>query len=459
MKHNETSRTGPTRRLAEMICETSFAQLPAEVVDYAKRLTVSCLGGMVAGSELPISRKVASYVRQMGGNPHAVVTGAGFRTSVENAAFATAIFAHATEYEDDSMPEGVTTYSIIPPIFALAEWLNYPGERLIEAFVVGQEVQARMGIDFKATRRRGIINLPFAGIFGVVSASAKMLGLSVEQTEMALSLTASQAGGLIRQLGSMAHFFESGSAARDGLAAAMLAAEGLRGDWGILEGPRGLYDVATGGDITAPNDPIANWGSPFRIMEVGIKRFPCCYQEQRIIDGVLDLKHAHNLRSDQIESVQVEVNPNFVLSMKYPNPIDAAQARFSIHHSVAVALMDDRITMGGYTDEAANDPAYAEFRNRVKLVVHDDWEWGATVGTNPVTIHLKDGSSVSIQCARARGWPPELLSWDEVRDKYFLCTERLLGTAKTEESLAMGVELDRLESVGKLADTLLGQER
>ncbi len=456
MANNGTAKTGATHRVAELICETSFDRLPMEVADYGKRLALSAIGGMVAGVHLPASRIVLRHVQRMGGNPQAVVAGAGFRSSIENAALANGIFAHATEYEDDSMPEGVTTYTIFPSIFALAEMLRASGKQVIEAMVVGQEVQGRMGLDVRGVRRRGILNLPFSGIFGVAAASAKMLGLNVEQTEMALGIAASQAGGLVRQMGSMCHFFESGSAARDGLTAAMLAAEGFTSDPGILEGIRGIYEVATGGEVTKPENLVANWGAPYRIMEVGIKKYPCCYQEQRIIDGVLRLKRAHGLRADQVEMVEVDVNPNFVLSVRFPQPTNSNQARFSIHHSIALALMDDKINLESYTDEAAQHPSYAAFRNRVKVRVHEDWDWGFTSGSNPVTVLLKDGTKVAIECVTASGWPPDLLPWQDVVEKYRMCTEPVLGKAKVEESLCLALEMEKLDDISGLAAAILG---
>jgi 2-methylcitrate dehydratase PrpD len=118
--------------------------------------------------------------------------------------------------------------------------------------------------------------------------------------------------------------------------------------------------------------------------------------------------------------------------------------------------MDDKITLESYTDEAAKNPAYAAFRDRVKVRVHDDWDWGFTSGSNPVTVLLKDGTTVATECVTAAGWPPDLLPWKEVQEKFRRCAEPVLGKAKVEESLALAQELEKLDEINSLATAVLG---
>lgn len=104
-----------TVRVAELVCETKLDQIPREVVNYSKSLALSALGGMVSGAPIPNCKVVTRYVQRMGGNQEATVAASGFKTSVESAALANGHFAHTTEYEDDSMPEGVSAYTLFLP--------------------------------------------------------------------------------------------------------------------------------------------------------------------------------------------------------------------------------------------------------------------------------------------------------------------------------------------------------
>jgi 2-methylcitrate dehydratase len=447
-----------TVQVAERVWQTKLDQIPREVVNYSKSLALSALGGMVSGASLPNCRAVTRYVRRMGGNPEATVAASGFKTSVENAALANGHFAHTTEYEDDSMPEGVSAYTLYPPLFVLGEKLGSPGRRLLEAFAAGYEVQSRLGIDCNNARKRGYLNLSMAGVLGIAAGAAKLLDLDAQRTSWALSLAASQGCGLTRQTGTDAHFIEMGIAGRDGLAAALWAAEGLTGSATIFEGPKGFLDLKTAGEVTKPTDVVNNWGRPYRVMAVGIKSYPCCYHMQRYIQGLIELKQARGFGAGEVEKVEVEVNPMVPQFVRYPEPRNMAEARFSMPHSLAVAILDDRITLRSFSDERVKAADAREMRQRVRMVVHDEWPYGALTGPYPLTVFLRDGTRLNKDCAKVNGQPPDLLSAEQVIQKYRLCTEGLLAEDKIRESIRMTLGLEELDSVAKLMDAVANQK-
>jgi len=370
------------------------------------------------------------------------------------AALANGTFAHATEYEDDSLPESISSYTALPPVFALGEKLKASGKDVIEAFVVGNEVQSRIGIACLEARRYGYLNLSLAGTLGVAAAAAKMLKLDVHRTMMALSLAASQASGIVRQSGTMAHYFEMGVAGRNGLGAALLAAEGFTGSPEILEAPRGFFDLVTCGRVAAPEEIVNNWGKPFRVMQVGIKKYPCCYHMQRILESAVNLKEEHTFSVKDIERIEVEVNPMLPQVIQYPEPKNAEEAQFSLPHGVATALLEKKVSPRSFSDEKVQDRAFQELRQKVKTIVHEEWPW-ATAGWNPiVTIVLKDGRRLGKELAHAKGQPPDLLPIEEVIQKYKTCTEKVLAGEKIDESIRLTLALDKLENIGQLMDTV-----
>jgi len=444
-----------TRKLSELICETQFAQIPSGVLEYSKSLVLSALGAMVAGAMLPTAKIMTKYIQRMGGNPEATVMGAGFRSSVENAAMANGTFAHATEYEDDSLPESISSYTPLPSVFALGEKLKAPGQDVIEAFVVGNEVQSRVGIACLEARRHGYLNLSLSGTLGVAAAAAKMLKLDVQCTTMALSLAASQGSGIVRQSGTMAHYFEMGVAGRNGLGAALLAAEGFTGSPYILEAPRGFFDLVTCGQVAEPENIVNNWGKPFRVMQVGIKKYPCCYHMQRIVEAAINLKEEHPFSIDDIERVEVEVNPMLPQVVQHPEPQNAEEAQFSLPHGLAAAMLEKKISPSSFSDETVRDRAFREMRQKVKTIVHEEWGW-ATAGWNPiVTIILKDGRILRKELAYAKGQPPNLLPVEDVIQKYKICTEKVLVSEKIDESVRLTLELEKVDNICKLIDTVI----
>ncbi|TAK40766.1 MAG: MmgE/PrpD family protein, partial [Betaproteobacteria bacterium] len=144
-----------TREIAQRVAETRLQDISDDVTRYSKTLAMSALGAMLAGPRCVGSDIVTRYVQRAGGASEASVCGSSGRTSVEGAALANATYAHATEYEDDSFPEAVSSYTLFPAIFALGEHLRSDGRTVLEAFVLAYETQARIGLACREARRLG----------------------------------------------------------------------------------------------------------------------------------------------------------------------------------------------------------------------------------------------------------------------------------------------------------------
>jgi hypothetical protein len=67
---------------------------------------------------------------------------------------------------------------------------------------------------------------------------------------------------------------------------------------------------------------------------------------------------------------------------------------------------------------------------------------------------LKDGMRLSKDCLKVNGQPPDLLSVEQVIQKYRLCTEDLLAEDKIQESIRMTLGLEELDNVAKLMDAV-----
>ena len=428
---------GTTEGIAQRVADTRLEDLPAKVVDYAQTLAMSALGAMVSGHRCTGGAETIRYVRRLGGEQQATVLGGGFRTSVELAALANGNFAHATEYEDDSFPEAVSSYTMFPPIFALAEHLHSPGARVIEAFVAGYEAQARIGLACREARRIGYMVLSLAGSIGVAAAASKLLGLDAKRTAYALSIAASQGGGVGYQTGTMAHVAEMGFAARNGIAAALMAAEGMTGQTDVLEAPRGLMNMITSGKVEAPEKILSEWGKPYRILEVGIKSYPCCYHLQRIIEATLDLRQTMKLTPSQVEKVDVEVNAFFPTVVQHLEPHDEIEAQFSLPHAVALAMHEDNVGPAGFSGASIEDERIKRFRSRVNMVVREDWGWTPTGWTPRITYTLASGETVVREPGLSKGQPPELLDFDACIPKYLGCVEALLPPERVQRSIDM----------------------
>lgn len=439
-----------TREIATLIASTQFEDIPNDVAEYSKTLAMSALGAMISGPACLGSDIVTRYVRRAGGAAEATVLGGGFKTSIEGAALANATYAHATEYEDDSFPEAVSSYTIFPAIFALGEHLRSDGRSTLEAFVLGYETQARIGLACREARRLGYMVLTLAGSIGCAAAGAKLLKLDERRTTNALSIAASQGSGLGYQTGSMSHIVEMGFAARNGLTAALLAADGFTGQPDILEAPRGLFNIITGGKVENVDGILADWGRSYRVLEVGIKQYPCCYHLQRIIESTVALRDAGRLAPDNVEEIQVEVNAFFPTVVQHPEPRDEIQAQFSLPHAIASALLEPRVLSSSFSKAKIDAPAFEQLRRKVKMVVREDWGWTPTGWTPRITYRLCNESEIVEEPTRSKGQPPQLLSFDACAEKYRGCVEGVLSEDKVAGSIEILRTLEACDNIDEL---------
>ncbi len=439
-----------TREIAKRVALTQFEDIPPEVGEYSKTLAMSALGAMVSGPACLGSDIVTRYVRRAGGAAEATVLGGGYKTSVEGAALANATYAHATEYEDDSFPEAVSSYTLFPAIFALGELLHSDGRTALEAFALGYETQARIGLACREARRLGYMVLTLAGSIGCAAAGAKLLKLDERRTTNALSIAASQGSGLGYQTGSMSHIVEMGFAARNGLTAALLASDGFTGQPDILEAPRGLFNIITGGKTENVDGIVSDWGRPYRVLEVGIKQYPCCYHLQRIIESTVALRDAGRLTPDNVEEIQVEVNAFFPTVVQHPEPHDEIEAQFSLPHAIAAALLEPRVLPSSFSKSKIEASAFKQLRRKVRMVVREDWGWAPTGWTPRIRYLLRDGSELVEEPTRSKGQPPALLSFDACIEKYRGCVQSVLREDQIASSIEILRSLDTCESVDKL---------
>ena len=209
-----------TQSLVRFIVDTSLESLPDGAVDAAKIGIMDGVANMLAGSTQPLADIVGPYVDELGGTLDSSVVGRGFRTNPPQAAFANGVFLHCLDFEIQGHPPTHGTSACLPPALALAEKAGASGKTIVEAYVIGWEVQARLRAASAGANLRGYHPPGIFGPIGTAAASAKVLGLDSGRVDMALGIAASQTGGLTANTGTMVKSTHPRNAARTGVDAA-----------------------------------------------------------------------------------------------------------------------------------------------------------------------------------------------------------------------------------------------
>jgi len=435
------------RELAEFVVKTEFADLPDEVVEFSKGLTLKTVAGMTAGSVMPPGRRVARFIRERGGLPEVRVIGCDFKASLWNAAFTQAIFAHASELEDDRFNGGVSwDITIFPLIFPLAEQLRLSGKDLLVATAVGHEVHSRTCLF--TTEHRGLTVVP--GAVGPAAAAAKALRLNVEETMSALGLAMSGVGISLPNFGTDAHYFESSLQCLQGLMSAELAKEGLTGNPDI-----GTYLInLLGEDKVTPQKIVEELGVRWVFREIWVKKYPCCFLTHRQIDLLLELVKEHGLSYEQIEEVETHAGPVDFDRCNRPEPETIGDLQFSFQHVLSAAMLDKDVNFAHITTEKIFAPKFKEARSKVKLVLHPDWPAVFNSGVARVVAKLKDGTEFTKERKYPIGSPEQPLTKDQFKELYCKFVRGVIPEDRIERTASILLDLEKLTNMEELIEML-----
>jgi len=331
-----------TEQLAAFLAASRWQDIPESVRRDAKRALLNIAGCVAAGRDDP----AVAQLRKAFPQEEALVAAAA---------------ATAHDYDDTHLR---TVIHATPPVAGVLWQLanRASGAEFLHAMILGMETTCRLGNALTPGHyERGWHITSTCGIFGAAAAAGKILKLTEKQFVDALGLAATQSAGLVEVLGSMARVLNAGFAARNGLAAARLAAGGFEGPARPLEGLRGFFNVFGGSkDYSQLTDRL---GMHWEMTRVACKPYPSGVVLHALIDACLDARK----KIQESESIIVTMHPLAIERTNRPEPRNALEARLSAQHAVAVSALRGRAGLAEFSDAAAVDPALQAFRRRVRI--------------------------------------------------------------------------------------------
>ena len=343
---------GTTSSLARWVARAPLVR-SRRALALAKDALKDIAACMIAGARDEATVRVARAAGHWGTGRCSVV-GQARRVSAPAAALANGTAAHALDYDDNFHPmAGHATAVLAPAVLALGEQLGASGLNVLDAYIVGLEVQAVIGTGVNLVHyERGWHSTSTVGTFGAAAACARLQRLDAQGVAAALSLAFSMAGGSKLQFGTMAKPMHAGLAAQHGVMAAALAASGVSGVAEPLEGAWGFRDLFAG--ESSPGFPTGPLGRPLAIEKYGLKAkiHPCCASAHCAVDALISLQQEHGFLPAEVAGVDVLVNRVSYDNLRYADPRTEMEARFSMQWCIALALLQGRLGLADFTPAA-----------------------------------------------------------------------------------------------------------
>jgi 2-methylcitrate dehydratase PrpD len=402
-----------TEKLARFLATHRPEDVPERVRHEAKRSLVNFFATALGGCRNEGVEILVATLAECFGPPQATIIGRSERTDPLTAAFLNAVSSNVFDFDDTHLRTVIhPTAPVAPGLFALAERRPITGAALLHAFVLGVEVECRMGIALSPGHyRRGWHITATCGVLGSAAAAGKLLGLDARLMGWALGTAATQSSGLVENLGTMSKSVGVGNSARNGLTAALLAEAGLSGPDRPLEGPRGFAAVM-GDDGADLASVVQGLGESWELMQNAYKPYPNGVVLHPVVDACLELRPQVG-DVERIERIMVKGHPLLRERTDRPNVTTGVEAQVSLQHSVAVAFLYGAAGVKEYSDACVNDPAVLALR--AKVTAEDDASIPADAAV--VSLRTASGEMRSAHIAHARGSIARPLSDRELEDK------------------------------------------
>src|SRR5437764_5382924 len=385
-----------TQNLGRFVSGLSFEKIPAAAVEIARTGFIDTVATMIAGAHDPAPQLLRRGLDPAPGP--ASLYFSGETSTAPEAAWVNGTAGHALDYDDVGCRGHVSTV-LVPAILAEAETLGLGGREMFAAYVAGYETWAELSRrDPGHHHRKGWHPTGIFGVIGAGAACANLRRLDAERATMAIALSASQAGGIMANFGTMTKPFHAGRAAHAGLVSARLAALGFTAAVDALEHPQGFLSAVSPEGKADREGSMPGLGEEWHILKQGlsIKKYPACYCTHRALDGMLDLLAEHPLKPADIAHITVSISDTHALILRNHQPQTGLEAKFSMEFAMAAAVISRRAGLGEYTDEFVRRPEVQELMKRVTVVTNENYDpvqIGASV-FDQVTIDLAGGGQV-----------------------------------------------------------------
>ncbi|MBV7483193.1 MmgE/PrpD family protein [Bordetella sp. BOR01] len=440
----ETSAKRPVSNAGSVtgfVLDANTRALPPHVLEAARFCIVDWFGVAIGARDYAAIQALHRVVQGWHTQGRAQVLLDG-TTAPGVAALINGTMAHCLDFDDTHV--GSIAHLSGPAwaaAFAVGTHLNAKPVQILNAFVTGFEVGARLGCGGFgiATNERHIHATGVFGCFAATVAASVLYGLDEIAIQRALGLAATQVGGLTGSFGTPAKPFHAGKAAFNGVLSAEMAYAGYDAALDMIE-PGGGLDRALVQD-GASMVPAMDFGDGWEITRNTFKPYASCLLTHPVIDAAKDVGATLDL--SRIRTIQVRVNPLAIQLAGIGAPTTPYEGKFSLAFCTALALSGRTVTQGDFTASNMVEPLLRDLVAKVELVAVDDM--AVTAARFQATLH--DGTTVNAHTPMALGNPERPMGWKDMERKFHSLVAPAIGDEAAAALFACLRTFDDMQSL------------
>jgi len=435
-------------QLASFVARATYDDLSEEACRELKIRVLDALGCAIGALEGPPIRMILAQLEDFGGKPLASLIG-GEKTAPDRAAFYNAALVRYLDFNDSYLAKGETCHPSdnLGAVLAASEYASRSGKQFLTALAVAYQVQCRLS-DLAPVRDMGFDHTT-QGAYAAAAGAAKGLGLDKKHTANAIAISGTAFNALrVTRTGSLSNWKGLAYPNTDfgAVHATFLAMRGITGPLEVFEGNKGFMDAIAGRfEIDWSKENLE------AVRRTGVKKYNAEFHSQSALEGILELRDAHQLRPEDVERVEIEIFDvayNIIGGGEEGNKQSVRtkeEADHSLPYMVAVALLDGEVTPAQYAPRRIGRGDVQTLLR--KVTVRPDEEMSEHFPEEMpcrIQVFLKDGRTLSIEKRDYEGFYTRPMSWERVVQKF-----EKLAAPYTDKELRRGIveAIARLESL------------
>jgi 2-methylcitrate dehydratase len=449
-----------TLTIAEWAASVNYEDLPTEVVTEAKRFLMDSMGCALGGAQQHDVHIAREVLGECAGSGDATVLVTGERWDPVSASLLNALMIRVMDYNDIYWKQDPSHPSdIIPAAMAAAERAGRSGRDLLVGIALAYEFEQRLcEVSFPGVREIGWHHATLTAAASPIAAG-RMLGLSAEQMQHAIGISASRhctTGSVTAGKLTMMKNTVDPMATQSGVIAALLAEKGYTGPEHVLDGKEGFSHVFdTEWKFAILTDGL---GETWRILQCGMKFFPTEALTHAPISATLDLIIENDLAPEEVESVTIYSLARAADILADPSKYDPRSketADHSLPYVIAAAVAERQVTPLQFTDEKIMDPTIRAQLNKVKVIADPEIEAVfPELQRVRVVIRTTNGREVEKQLDYPKGDPRNPLTNEEISGKFKALAEGIATEADVERMQAAINQTESFDNVRVLMGEL-----
>jgi 2-methylcitrate dehydratase PrpD len=369
--HTLQPAAGATAALVEFVGALRYGALDAEVRHYARRHLLDTVGVMIAGAEGEVANRAERALAAVRGAGRIPVPGRARRADLLDAAFLGGTAAHGIELDDGYRQGSVHPgCAVVPAVLSAGYEMGASGAVVIEAIVAGYETTIAIArACHPDLRQRGFHPTGACAVFGAAAAVARLHGLAPREIADALGIAASGAAGLFAFVNGGADIkrLHAGHAAREGMLAVLLAAQGVQGPPGVIESRDGFMQAFAFGRIDRARAITLPPAAAFGITDCYIKPYACCRHIQPAVEALITLCNEENIVPDEVTAIDVDTY-RIAAEHAHTGWDDYASAQLSFPYLIGLALRFRAIRLEHFADAMRREPAFDDIARKLRVV-------------------------------------------------------------------------------------------